>query len=283
LFETADGKCRLRNDMPRFALFAAVLLAAATAAAQKPAPAPEPEPPPQVSATVMVPVVGKVFGAGSVQWRTDVDLINNLGRDVMVMLTLPTAPEEPFLLLPLPAGATQRLPDVIGAFALDRALSPLMVKTINSRKPVGVAATVYAVKLDDPSAPVHPEPIAVSYVDAFHPVRTLYGLSFSDNFRTNVGIANLGEAPALFTIALQRVSGRNIAITQLTVPPGTLWHTSIQALFPLITKGDDFSIVIETGYHDTYVYASVIENATNEARFIQPAIGTTVQSASTSQ
>jgi hypothetical protein len=279
LFETADGGRRLRNDMSRFALIAAVLLAAAPAVAQTT----PPEPPAQPSASVLVPVVGKVFGAGSVQWRTDVDLINNLGHDVMVMLTLPTAPEEPFLLLPLPAGATQRFTDVIAAFAMDRALSPLLVKTLNSRKPVGVVATVYAVKLDEPTAPVRPEPIAVSYVDAFHPVRTLYGLSFSDNFRTNVGFANLGEAPALFTIALQRVSGRNIAISQLTVPPGTLWHTSIQALFPLITKGDDFSLLIETGYHDTYVYASVIENATNDARFIQPAIGTTVQSASTSR
>ena len=260
--------------MPRFTLVAAVMLAAASAAAQTPQPA---QPPAPVSATVMVPVVGKVFGAGAVQWRTDVDLVNNIGRDVMVMLTLPTAPDEPFLLLPLPAGATQRFPDVIGAFALDRALSPLMVRTINSAKPVGVSATVYAVKLDDPNAPVHPEPIAVSYVDTFHPVRTLYGLSFSDNFRTNVGLANLAEVPALFTIALQRVSGRNIAVTQITVPPGTLWHTSIQALFPLITKGDDFSLLIETGYHDTYVYASVIENATNDARFIQPAIGVTPQ------
>ena len=116
--------------MSRFALIAAVLLAAATAAAQTP----PPEPPAPPSASVLVPVVGKVFGAGSVQWRTDVDLINNLGRDVMVMLTLPTAPEEPFLLLPLPAGATQRFTDVIAAFAMDRALSPLLVKTINSRK-----------------------------------------------------------------------------------------------------------------------------------------------------
>ena len=267
--------------MPRLTLIAAVLLAAATAAAQTPPPS---EPPVQPSASVLVPVVGKVFGAGSVQWRTDVDLINNLGRDVMVMLTLPTAPGEPFLLLPLPAGATQRFNDVIAAFSMDRALSPLLVKTINSRKPVGVVATVYAIKLDEPAAPIHPEPIAVSFVDAFHPVRTLYGLSFSDNFRTNVGLANLGEAPALFTIALQRLSGRNIAVTQLTVPPGTLWHTSIQALFPLITKGDDFSILIETGYHDTYVYASVIENATNDARFIQPAMGVSAQqSASASQ
>lgn len=266
--------------MPRFALFAAVLLAAAVAAAQTPA---EPEPAERPSATVMVPVVGKVYGAGSVQWRTDVDLVNNLGRDVMVMLTLPTAPGEPFILLPLPNGATQRFTDVIAAFSMDRALSPLMVKTLNSRKPVAVAATVYAVKLDDPTAPTHAEPIAVSYSDPFYPIRTLYGLSFSDTFRTNVGLANLGETPALFTIGLQRVSGRNIAVTQLTVPPGTLWHTSIQALFPLITKGDDFSLLIETGYRDTYVYASVIDNTTNEARFIQPSIAATMQSASAAQ
>jgi len=266
--------------MPRFALIVAVLLAAVSAGAQTP---PAEEAPEVPSATVMVPVVGKVYGAGSVQWRTDVDLINTLGRDVMVILTLPTAPGDQFFGVTLPAGATQHITDVIASFSMDRALSPLMVKTINSRQSIRVSATVYAVKLDDPTAPLHPEPIAVTYGDPFFPIRTLYGLSFSDNFRTNVGIANLGETPALFTIALQRVSGRNIAVTQLTVPPGTLWHTSIQALFPLITKGDDFSLLMETGYRQTYVYASVIENSTNEARFIEPTVAATVQSAAASQ
>jgi len=264
--------------MPRFVLIVAALLAATAAAAQAP-----PEEPEAPSATVMVPVVGKVFGAGSVQWRTDVDLINTLGRDVMVMLSLPTAPDEPVILFPLPAGATQRFTDVIASFSMDRALSPLMVKTLNSKQPIRVSATVYAVKLDAPGTSTHPEPIAVAYADAFYPLRALYGLSFSDSFRTNVGLANLGDRAALFTIALQRVSGRNIAVTQLTVPPGTLWHTSIQALFPLITKGEDFSLLIETGSRETYVYASVIENSTNEARFIEPAIAATVQSAATSQ
>jgi len=267
--------------MPRLALIAVLLLAAASAGAQTP---PSEEPAPELpSATVMVPVVGKVYGAGSVQWRTDVDLINTLGRDVMVMLTLPTAPGDQFLGVPLPSGATEHISDVIASFSMDRALSPLKVTTLNSRQSIRVSATVYAVKLDDPTGPLHPEPIAVTYGDPFFPIRTLYGLSFSDSFRTNVGIANLGETPALFTIALQRVSGRNIAVTQLTVPPGTLWHTSIQALFPLITKGDDFSLLIETGYRQTYVYASVIENATNDARFIEPTIATTVQSAAASQ
>ena len=270
--------------MPRFVLIVAALLAASAALAQAPQPE-APAEPERPSATVMVPVVGKVYGAGSVQWRTDVDLINNLGRDVMVMLSLPTAPnpDDAWMLFQLPAGAVQRFSDVIASFNMDRALSPLMVKTLNSKQPVRVSATVYAVKLDNPTTPVHPEPIAVAYADAFFPLRALYGLSFSDSFRTNVGLANLGERPALFTIALQRVTGRNIAVTQLTVPPGTLWHTSIQALFPLITKGEDFSLLIETGSRDTYVYASVIENATNEARFIEPAVAANVQSASTSQ
>jgi len=278
-----DGDRRLRNDMPRFALIVAALFAATVAAAQAPPPAETPPEPEPVSATVMVPVVGKVFGAGSVQWRTDVDLVNNLGRDVMVMLSLPTAPDEPVILFPLPAGATQRFTDVIASFAMDRALSPLMVKTIHSKQPIRVAATVYAVKLDDPTSTTHPEPIAVAYADAFYPLRALYGLSFSDSFRTNIGLANLGDRAALFTIALQRVTGRNIAVTQITVPPGTLWHTSIQALFPLITKGEDFSLLIETGSRETYVYGSVIENSTNEAKFIEPVIAATVQSAAAAQ
>ena len=41
----------------------------------------------------------------------------------------------------------------------------------------------------------------------------------------------------------------------------------------MITKGDDFTVLVETGARDTYVYASVIDNETNEAKFIQPAIG----------
>jgi len=275
-----DGKRRLRNDMPRFVLFAAALLAATAAAAQAPPP-PEPEQE-QVVATVMVPVVGKVYGAGSVQWRTDVDLINNLNRAVTVALSLPTAPNQPTIVFPLPPGASQRFTDVIAAFSMDRALSPLMVETIGSKQPVRVMATVYAVKPDG-SGTSTPEPIAVAYSDPYHPLRALYGLSFSDSFRTNVGLANLGENEASFTVVLQRISGRNLAVTQITVPPSTLWHTSIQALFPLITKGDDFTILVETGTRETYVYASVIENATNEAHFIEPAIALTDRNPTPSQ
>ena len=219
----------------------------------------------------MVPVVGRVWGQSGAQWRTDVELVNDTGAVESVTLSLPTDASQSFISFDIPPHGAQRFGDIVGqAFGLDRALSPLMVQTLGKRS-VRVAANVYAVQGDKVT---RPEPIAVNYGDAFFPLRALYGLSFSDSFRTNVGFANLNDAPTLFTIALQKINGRNIAVTQLVVPANTLWHASIQSLFPVITKGDDFSILIETGARDTYVYASVIENATNDAHFIQPVIAT---------
>jgi hypothetical protein len=220
---------------------------------------------------VMVPVVGRVWGASGVHWRTDLELVNDTASPESILLSLPTAPDQPFMSFDLPPHGTQRFNDVIGQlFGLDRALSPLMVQTEGIHS-VRVNASVYAVQGDRVTSQ---EPIAIAYTDVFFPIRALYGLTFSDAYRTNIGLANLNDQDALFTIALQHVGGRNIAVTQLQVPANTLWHASIQSLFPLITKGEDFSVLIETGSRDTYVYGSVIANGTNEARFIQPSLVT---------
>ena len=40
----------------------------------------------------------------------------------------------------------------------------------------------------------------------------------------------------------------------------------------MITKGEDFLVLVETSSPDTYVYASVVDNETNQTHFIQPAI-----------
>ena len=38
----------------------------------------------------------------------------------------------------------------------------------------------------------------------------------------------------------------NVAVTRFTVAANTLIHTSVQSLFPLITKGEDFTVIVET-------------------------------------
>jgi len=242
-----------------------VLLAAALFAVSGAAQAPQ-------SVSVLVPIVGSVVGANEVRWKTSVQLHNDTRDAMFVALRLPTAPDQPMVAFTLPPGATQSFSDVVNdAFGIDAALSPLLVQTLGARS-VRVAASVYAVHGSDVTGP---EPIPIAYAEASYPLRTLSGLSFSDSFRTNIGLVNLGDKEASFTLALQRIAGRNISVTRLTIPPNSLVHNSIQSLFPLITKGDDFMIVIETNTPNTYVYGSVIDNTTSDARFVQPSIGST--------
>jgi hypothetical protein len=119
-----------------------------------------------------------------------------------------------------------------------------------------------------------PEPIDFLYGPAYSPQRVLRGLSFSDAFRTNIGLVNTGAEDATFALALQRLPYRNLAVAHIRVPAYGLVHASVQALFPLLTGGDDFSVLVETSSPDTHVYASVIENKTNRARFVSQSVGT---------
>jgi hypothetical protein len=217
-------------------------------------------------ATAIVPVAGSVFGASMVRWKTDIEVYNagRLPTDVVLELTaFPGA----FLSTTLAPGQRELYRDIVGlAFGQENALSPLRVA---SDHPVTVRA--YCYPADGLSAP---QSIDVYYHAAYFPDRVLDGLAFSDAYRTNIGLANLGDRDAQFVLALQRIPGRDLAVTTLTIPAGGIAHASIQSLFPLITAGTGFSVVVEAASQDTYVYGSVIESATNSARFITPRIGT---------
>jgi hypothetical protein len=229
---------------------------------------------PPKSVSVLVPVVGSIVGMNNVRWKTDVDLFNDGRSEANVMLSLPTAPDQPFVFVTIPPGSAQHFSDIVAqTFGMDATLSPLKITTIESNRAVRVEAMVYGVHDAEVS---RPEPIAVTrmtYDSTYVPLRSLNGLSFSDAFRTNVGLANLSDHEAYFTLALQRVPGRNLAVTRYKVSPNSLVHTSVQSLFPLITKGEDFTVIVETSSPDTYIYASVIDNETNQTHFIQPFFG----------
>ncbi|HEX6094820.1 MAG TPA: hypothetical protein VF432_00745 [Thermoanaerobaculia bacterium] len=226
----------------------------------------------QEIATAVVPVVGNVFGATMVHWRTDVEIINDTGRDTDVALELPSAPEQPAILLTLGAGQSQRFTDITAqAFGIDRVLSPLRVTT-SGRRSVSVRASAYATR-DDGSFISPLQPLGVYIGPSFHPTRVLDGLAFSEAFRTTIGLVNFGERDADFVLALQRIPGRTLAITRVRVRPNGIIHTSIQSLFPLITDGSGFSVVVETLAPETYVYASVIQSEDHAARFVTPRVG----------
>lgn len=224
---------------------------------------------PPVSTTV-VPVVGSTFGVSMARWLTDVELVNDTGFPADVAIELSAVPDAPVFFLTLRPGQAQRFTDIVGqAFGLESALSPLRVTT-GGRRAITVRANAYAVH----GTSISPlQTLGVYGSEAWFPTRVLDGLAFSGERRTNIGLANLGDQDADFLLALQRVPGRNVAITHRRVAPGELHHMSIQSLFPLITDGNGFSVVIETSSRQTHVYASVIRNEDNGATFIGPRFG----------
>lgn len=222
-------------------------------------------------ATAFVPVVGTIDGANSVRWTTDLELVNDFPREVTVSLSLPTVAEEPTIITTIPARDRVRFHDVFGeAFGLERGISPLVVQTLD-RRSVTVNATVYPSR---GAETIPPQSIAVEYGSAYAPSRVLRGLSFNEAYRTNLGLVNLSDKPAEFLLALQRLAGRNVAVTRFTLQPHSLAHMPVQTAFPLISEGENFSVVIESPSGETWAYASVIENATSRATFIRATVGT---------
>jgi hypothetical protein len=245
--------------MPRRSILTLLFLLAAGAGAQEVS-----------TSTTIVPVVGSVFGPSMVRWLTDVEVANETGLPLDVALELPAVPDAPAFLLTLGPGQVQRFTDIVGqAFGVESALSPLRVTT-GGRRSVSVRANAYAVKAGNVS-PL--QQLDVYPNDTWFPIRVLDGLAFNEQLRTNIGLVNFGEQDTDFLLALQRIPGRNVAVTHVRVAAGALLHTSIQSLFPLITEGSGFSVAVETPSRQTHVYASVIENADNRARFIASRIG----------
>lgn len=240
-----------------------LLLLAGNALAQEPAST-------ATSVSVIVPVVGSTVGPSDTRWKTDIVLRNDSKTEATVALSLPAAKDQPIILLTIPPGGVQRFTDVVGeAFAMDNVLSPLVVQTLG-RRSVRVAASAYAIV---GATTTKPQPIPVTDASAYYPVRTLPNVSYSTSRRTNIGIVNLGETEAVLTLALRTPSGENAGAMRAVLGPNSMWHMAVQLLFPAMTKGDNYSVLIETGARDTIVYGSVLDNDTNQATFIAPLPG----------
>ena len=226
--------------------------------------------PPEPQIQVVVPVIGSVVGAGGVRWRTELQIVNNQNREMTVSLLLPTVGDDRFLVQTLGPGEGMAFHDVLlEVFGLDNVLAPLLI-SMTSTRPAAVLATAFGQRADSETSP---QPITPLLMTPSMPTRILDGLSFSEGFRTNIGLANLGSETAEFTLALRRVEGRNVAVTDIMLPPNSLRHFPIQQLFPLITDGDNFAVYVDAPAPNTYVYASVIDNNSSEARFVSPLLG----------
>ncbi len=215
----------------------------------------------------IVPVAGSIAGLGSVVWSTDIALHNPMPYDVDVILSLVGAPNDPFFFTTIRAGDSISFPDMPReTFGVVGRLCPLRVETLAATS-VTVAAIVHGETLEGPT---EPEVLTVQY-DRFRPmIQTLPALYVGKQFRTNIGLVNPSDTEATVIVALQQVPGRNIGVLSKTLPPQSHVQLPLQTLFPLLTEGENLSLVVEHTNAEAYVYASVIANATHNARYLGP-------------
>ncbi|HVR43053.1 MAG TPA: hypothetical protein VMS56_06355 [Thermoanaerobaculia bacterium] len=248
-------------------LFGLLALCAPVARAQQEVePAPEE---PLVVSRALVPVVGHIGGFDAVLWRSDVALYNDSPDEVTVVVSpLPTP--ELFQMRTLAPGESVVYANVAAdSFGMASAVAPLLVQTL-ARRSVTVFATAYGIK-DGKQTPT--EIIPVLYHELpLSSVQQLRGLSMNESRRTNVGLVNLGPAPASFTVAIQRLEGRPLATETVLVGAESSVHVPLNQLFPLVTEGTDLTLLVDSFAAQTYAYASVVRNDNHEAVFVQPLI-----------
>lgn len=220
-----------------------------------------------VVSRAVVPVVGSVQGGFNTLWRTEVTIQNGTGQDQFVVLTLVSDPTESFFSTMMAAGESVTFGDISQeAFGKAGLLSPLLVQTIGERS-VSVSATTHAVR--------------ESEIVASHTVPVIYGeqprgemvigpVTHDKEVRTNIGLVNLNDKPVNFTISIQKVPGRSLAVNTIAVPPRGMVHSLVDVLFPLLEEGRDLMIIVDPSEANAYAYASMIRNNDGSTRFFAP-------------
>ena len=96
----------------------------------------------------------------------------------------------------------------------------------------------------------------------------LVELTRSDDFRTNLGVANPTESPVQVEVSLRRADGSEITTRSLSVPPfGYLQRTDILGT----DVADAFAVVdSKTPGARYFPYASVVDNRTGDPIMVQP-------------
>lgn len=215
----------------------------------------------------VVPVVGHTMGVDDVEWRSHLSMTNPNRGEITVGLTL-MGGEEPFFFTTLAPGQTVVLGELVGSvLGAPGVISILEVMSMGAG-PVSVGVEVFGYKDGEvvarQSVPLYES--ALPFVS-----ERLSGLIVSEQFRTNLGIANGGDEEAIVTLSLQRIDGRTIASVVVTVAPRSLLHSPLRTYFPLLTEGSDLTVIADVSRPEVIVYASVLSNSTHRAKFIAPA------------
>ncbi len=224
----------------------------------------------------LVPAAIHAPGLADTVWKTDLRLFNP--GDQAVAATIEFLPENvnnsnaalAGLDLTLAPGTTVAYDDILAAIPGIAALPakgalllhfddgagnpPLVTPVITSRTYNDTAAGTFGQFV--PAVAVLPEGDAASF---------LSGLAENDAFRTNIGLANLGEVDAGIEVVLLDQSGTEVGRVPVTVPGlSTAMVVQVARRAGLSAPVDAFAVRVDADGTAISAYASVVDNLTGD-------------------
>ncbi|MCU0304345.1 MAG: hypothetical protein MUC56_09850 [Thermoanaerobaculales bacterium] len=218
-----------------------------------------------------LPGAAHTDGAAGTTWRTDLELRSVGVEDAVVRIDLLRRNRDnttfPSVTLTIPAGAAQRLPDVLaGLFGVEGSATLRVVQVEGEVRATGRTYN------DTPSGTYGQFIGAAEVEDAFDDLRdaTLIQLGFSPDpatgVRTNIGFVNLSPSPADLEVDLFHADLRYLG----TVSAGleAYEYDQLDNVFARVTDDeveDGFAVVrMLTEGAEYLTYASVVDNRTGD-------------------
>ena len=218
---------------------------------------------------LIIPIAGRVPGAGGTFWETDL-VITNLSPEYNALnVTVETWLDGEHLsfVVAVPANGTVTIEDIMRTrfgretgFGLMRIRNGLADAQLTARARVHTTADV--------GQSVPALPIAELARESVIP-----GLTGTTGNRSNLGIANPNDTDADVTLELHNAAGQRVAVTSTQVAAHTVLQQEIGSAFrPQLTGGDVSVRVIST--QPVYTFGSIVRTSTGDPSFV---IGTTMR------
>lgn len=213
----------------------------------------------------LIPAVAHNKGLGGTLWRTDVGILNVSGATVTMHVTFfhvdgyPLAP----IITSQPANTMRMwwnvLESLIGYGASDNASGALLIHTSG---PLNFTSRTYNSTSTGTYGQFVP---AVTLGNALQPGQTGYlpQLRSSSNFRTNIGLVNLGPADARVVITLYDRDANLVGTRTVTLIWSQWWQWT-NAYGGATYEPAFAKIEVQTG-GAVWAYASVVDNRTGDA------------------
>lgn len=217
-----------------------------------------------------VPAAAHAAGVGGSQWRTDFFARNrnaSEGATVTIELMPRDSDNSDRVSVSYDLAAAEVLPlkdIVLSAFGEDSMAAALRVC---GTEPLHVSTRTFNQSDGGTFGQAIPG-LAASAAIGDGGTGWLIGLAESETFRTNIGFTNTSNSPASVKVTFFDGAGVELGTLDYTVPP--FGHRQISSPFGDVTGDEvtDGSVSVLVSDSDVIVYASVVDNATDDGTFL---------------